>query len=118
MSIKKGSLIKIRIQLKDNFHIGPGKVLLLEKINETGSISKAAESMGLSYRKAWRLVNELNKYSIKKLVNAKPGGQGVRGAHLSEEAKKFIKLFKKIEKSFKVLTAKEKKDLEKIFGKI
>ena len=64
------------------------------------------------------LVNELNKYSIKKLVNAKPGGQGVRGAHLSEEAKKFIKLFKKIEKSFKVLTAKEKKDLEKIFGKI
>ena len=65
MSIKKKSLIKIRIQLKDNFYIGPGKVLLLEKINETGSISKAAESIGLSYRKAWRLVNELNKYSIK-----------------------------------------------------
>ena len=59
ISIKKESIIKIRIQLKRNFYVGPGKVLLLEKINETGSISKAAESMGLSYRKAWRLVNEL-----------------------------------------------------------
>ena len=118
MTIKKKSLIKIRIQLKSDFHIGPGKVLLLEKINETGSISKAASSMGLSYRKAWRLINELNKRSKKKIVHAKSGGKGVRGSQLSEDGKTFINIFKKIENNLTILTKKEKKDLEKIFGKI
>lgn len=118
MTIKKNNLIKIRIQLKDNSHIGPGKVLLLEKIEETGSLSRAAKSMGISYRKAWRLINELNNSSIKKLVHAKPGGEGVRGSQLSEEGKDFIRLFRKIENNLTLITEKEKKDLEKIFGKI
>ena len=118
MNIKKNNLIKIRIQLKNNFHIGPGKVLLLEKIEETGSLSKAAKSMGLSYRKAWRLINELNNSSIRKLVYAKSGGKGVRGSQLSEEGKDFIRLFKKIENNLTLITEKEKKDLEKIFGKL
>ena len=118
MNINKKGLIKIRIQLKENLYIGPGKILLLEKINDKGSISKAAESIGLSYRKAWRLINELNNSSVKKLVFAKSGGEGVRGTELTLEGKNLIRLFRKIEKNLNKISPKEKKDLEKIFGKL
>ena len=118
MNINKKNLIKIRIQLKNNLNIGPGKVLLLEKIEETGSISKAANEIGLSYRKAWRLINELNNLSIKKLVHAKAGGKGVRGSQLTTEGKSFIRLYRKIETKLKKITLKEKNDLEKLFGEI
>ena len=117
MSIDK-NIIKIRIQIKKNFYVGPGKILLLEKIREKGSIYKAAESIGLSYKKAWKLIDELNRYSSKKLVDAKPGGKGVRGSQITNEGKVFIKLFRNIEKKLTKLTTREKKDLENLFGDI
>ena len=113
MSIDK-NIIKIRIQIKKNFYVGPGKILLLEK----RSIYKAAESIGLSYKKAWKLIDELNRYSSKKLVDAKPGGKGVRGSQITNEGKVFIKLFRNIEKKLTKLTTREKKDLENLFGDI
>ena len=118
MNTKKNNLIKIRIQIKSNFYIGPGKVLLLEKISEKGSISQAAKSIGLSYKKAWKLIDELNKYSSKKLVHAKAGGRGVRGSQLTNEGKAFIKGFRKIETKLMKLTIQEKKDLENLFDNI
>ena len=118
MNIEIKNLIKIRIQLKAKLYIGPGKILLLEKISKTGSISKAANEIGLSYRKAWRLIDELNKASLRMLVIAKSGGKGVRGSQLTSEGKEFIRIFRKIEKKLQILTDKEKKDLEKLFGKI
>ncbi len=110
--------IKIKIQVTKSLQVGPGKILLLERIGKTGSISKAAKSIGLSYRKAWKLVNELNNYSVKKLVYAKAGGEGVRGSKLSEDGKEFIKIYRKIQNKLNKLTIKEKKDLEKLFDNI
>ena len=118
MGINSKKLIKIRIQLQDKLHVGPGKVLLLEKIDQTGSISKAAKNIGLSYRKAWRLIDELNNSSLKKLVNAKAGGKGIRGSQLTNEGKNFVKIYRKIESKLNALTLQEKKDLEKLFGDI
>lgn len=118
LNTKKKNLIKIRIQIKNNFYVGPGKILLLEKVNQKGSISKAAESIGLSYKKAWKLINELNNHSSKKLVDAKSGGKGVRGSQLTPEGKIFIKIFRNIENKLTKLTIKEKKDLESLFGDI
>ena len=118
MNTNRNNLIKIRLQLKKNFHVGPGKILLLEKIDKTGSISKAANEIGLSYRKAWRLINELNTLALKELVLAKSGGKGVRGTQLTQEGKNLIKLFRKIESKLTILTVKEKNDLEKLFGNI
>ena len=118
LNTNKKKLIKIRIQIKNEFYIGPGKILLLEKIGEKGSISKAAESIGLSYKKAWKLIDELNRYSSKKLVYAKSGGKGVRGAQLTNEGKVFIKIFRDIESKLTKLTIKEKKDLESLFSDI
>ena len=118
MNTNKKNLIKIRIQIKNEFYIGPGKILLLEKIGEKGSISKAAESIGLSYKKAWKLIDELNRHSSKKLVYAKSGGKGVRGSQLTNEGKTFIKIFRNIESKLTKLTIKEKKDLESLFSDI
>ena len=52
------------------------------------------------------------------LVVIKSGGKGVRGSQLTSEGKEFIRIFRKIEKKLQILTDKEKKDLEKLFGKI
>ena len=92
--------------------------LYLEKIGEKGSISKAAESMGLSYKKAWKLIDELNTHSSKKLVYAQSGGKGVRGSQLTQEGKIFIAIFRNIENKLTNLTIKEKKDLESLFSNI
>jgi molybdate transport system regulatory protein len=116
LNTNKKNLIKIRIQIKNEFYIGPGKILLLEKIGEKGSISKAAESIGLSYKKAWKLIDELNRHSSKKLVYAKSGGKGVRGSQLTNEGEIFIKIFRNIESKLTKLTIKEKKDLESLFS--
>ena len=118
LNTNKKNLIKIRIQIKNDFYIGPGKILLLEKIGEKGSISKAAESIGLSYKKAWKLIDELNRHSSKKLVYAKSGGKGVRGSQLTNEGEIFIKIFRNIESKLTKLTIKEKKDLESLFSNI
>ena len=118
LNTNKKNLIKIRIQIKNEFYIGPGKILLLEKIGEKGSISKAAESIGLSYKKAWKLIDELNRHSSKKLVYAKSGGKGVRGSQLTNEGEIFIKIFRNIESKLTKLTIKEKKDLESLFSDI
>ena len=56
---------------------------------------KLQKVLGLSYKKAWKLIDELNKYSSKKLVHAKSGGRGVRGSQLTNEGKAFIKILEK-----------------------
>jgi molybdate transport system regulatory protein len=53
--------VSIRIELESGGRIGPGKIALLEAIRETGSITAAAQSMQMSCRRAWLLVDELNK---------------------------------------------------------
>ena len=65
-----------------------------------------------------KLIDELNRYSSKKLVYAKPGGKGVRGSQLTNEGKTFIKIFRNIESKLTKLTIKEKKDLESLFSDI
>jgi len=53
--------VSIRIDLEKGGRIGPGKIALLEAISKTGSITAAARSMNMSYRRAWLLVDEINK---------------------------------------------------------
>nr|WP_267956747.1 winged helix-turn-helix domain-containing protein [Halomonas sp. MCCC 1A17488] len=63
--------------------IGPGKVQLLEAIAATGSISAAARQMGMSYRRAWLLVDTMNQCFKEPLVNTATGGKGGGGASLT-----------------------------------
>ena len=67
---------RIRILIGASIALGPGKASLLEAISQTGSISKAAKSMGMSYRRAWTLVDAMNRDFVSPLVESSAGGRG------------------------------------------
>lgn len=73
--------------------LGYGRIILLERIREHGSISQAAKSMKMSYRHAWELVDSMNRQSSKPVVAAATGGRKGGGARLTEEGQKVIALF-------------------------
>lgn len=74
---------RIRILIGAAVAIGPGKAALLEAITKTGSISAAAREMGMSYRRAWSLVDRMNTDFTGALVEKVAGGRGGGGAQLS-----------------------------------
>ena len=72
--------LTIRLDFDETRRLGPGKVALLESIDETGSISAAGRAHAMSYRKAWLLVEEMNRMFASPLVAARPGGVKGGGA--------------------------------------
>jgi molybdate transport system regulatory protein len=97
-------MTKARVQLhlriiKGNRRaIGPGKIALLEAIRDTGSISAAARKLGMSYRRAWVLVDDLNRRLSKAVVETAPGGKSGGGTTLSPTGRKLIVLYRDIER--------------------
>jgi molybdate transport system regulatory protein len=81
----------------DRIALGPGKVDLLEEIDRSGSISKAARELGLSYRRAWNLVDTMNKSFKSSLVEGSAGGKKGGGAHLTTLGKKMAKTYRTME---------------------
>ncbi len=75
---------KLRILLGAEIAIGPGKADLLDAVARTGSISAAAREMGMSYRRAWLLVDTMNRCFKAPLVAASKGGSGGGGARITE----------------------------------
>ncbi|KKB12105.1 ModE family transcriptional regulator [Devosia geojensis] len=74
----------LRVTLTETAYIGPGRADLLEGIAETGSISAAGKRMGMSYKRAWSLVQALNEGFGAPLVEASRGGAAQGGAHLTD----------------------------------
>src|SRR5260370_19547801 len=72
--------VEVSIVFESGARIGPGKARLLESIRETGSISAAARDMGMSYKRAWLLLDSMNQAFTEPVVTAAPGGAGGRGA--------------------------------------
>ena len=77
--------------------IGPGKAELIERIAQTGSISAAARAMGMSYRRAWQLVEALNRDFQKPVVLTAIGGQRGGGARVTPFGEEILALFRKME---------------------
>jgi molybdate transport system regulatory protein len=75
----------LRVTLSDDFYVGPGRADLLEGIAETGSIAAAGKRMGMSYKRAWSLVQALNEGWGTPLVITARGGAGQGGASLSDD---------------------------------
>ena len=82
--------LKLKLQLmhQGEIALGPGKAELLDAIEATGSISAAARSMGMSYRRAWLLVDAMNRCFAEPLVETHPGGGKQAGAQLTEAGKR------------------------------
>lgn len=89
---------KIRILLGSAIAIGPGKAALLEAIENTGSISAAARQMNMSYRRAWLLVDTMNRCFRKPLVDASTGGSGGGGARVTDLGRDVLQRYRLMEK--------------------
>jgi len=74
---------RLRILKGDEIAVGPGKVDLLDAIEATGSITSAAKALGMSYRRAWLLVDTMNRCFARPLVEAEAGGKRGGGARLT-----------------------------------
>ncbi len=84
---------RVWIEGPDGTFLGYGRVVLLERIREHGSISAAARSMEMSYRHAWRLVDSMNRQSRTPVVRMSTGGRGGGGASLTEAGERAVAVF-------------------------
>lgn len=80
----KPPTLRIRVVFGDNEWIGPGKAELLDRIARTGSIAAAGREMGMSYKRAWMLIETLNSMFAEPVVQSTRGGPGGGGAVLTE----------------------------------
>jgi molybdate transport system regulatory protein len=99
--------LRFRLLLDNEHAIGPGKTDLLEAIAATGSISAAARRMGMSYKRAWQLVDELNASFALPLVSTSKGGERGGGAELTETGKAVLEAYRAIEHKAQRLLAPE-----------
>jgi molybdate transport system regulatory protein len=81
----------------DGLILGPGKVDLIEAIGRTGSISAASREMGMSYRRAWLLVEALNRMFARPLIVAATGGRRGGGAQVTELGQGVAAAYRRIE---------------------
>ena len=108
-------------QIKTSFWIevegkrcfGKGKMQLLELIEKTGSINKAAKEMKMSYKKAWTMIAELNEQFPSPMVITQSGGKEGGGSIITEEAKILMQYYSDLILRFEKFTEQETKNLNK-----
>ncbi|MEO6093781.1 MAG: LysR family transcriptional regulator [Novosphingobium sp.] len=91
--------LKLKLQLVcgDTYAIGPGKADVLAAIEREGSISAAGRALGMSYRRIWLLVDEMNRCFHDRLVDTIAGGSRDRGAHLTDTGHAALAAFRNLE---------------------
>jgi len=89
--------LRLRLQFGPGVMFGPGKADLLEGIRETGSIAAAGRRMGMSYKRAWTLVETLNAAFAEPLVASARGGSGGGGAGLTEAGETALARYRALE---------------------
>ena len=86
--------LSIRIDLPGGGRFGPGKAALLDAISESGSLNKAAVQLGMSYPRAKKLVEEMNRDFSSPLVSSSQGGIGGGGSQLTATGSEVLKLYR------------------------
>lgn len=104
--------IVLRIDFDDSRAIGPGKVRLLELVGETGSISAAGRAMGMSYRRAWLLIDALNQTFRSPVVATRGGGVGGGGADLTPFGAALVASYRTMERETRDALARHLAELE------
>lgn len=104
--------ISLRIDLDPEGRVGPGKIDLLEKIASFGSISAAGRAMDMSYRRAWELVEELNRTFGRAVVESHSGGKRGGGASLTPFGLTLIARYRAIERAAREAAAPHLKALQ------
>jgi molybdate transport system regulatory protein len=92
-----GHRLSIRLDLACGARVGPGKVRLLEEIGRCGSISAAGRVLKMSYRRAWELVEDLNRHLGTPVIATAAGGSGGGGAKLTPAGAALVAEYRAIE---------------------
>lgn len=107
--MRDGESGDLRVILRFDFppdeRLGRGKMMLLEKIRETGSISAAGRSMDMSYRRAWLLVDAMNRMFSAPVVESQRGGKQGGGALVTSFGEELLKRFRGMEEKTKAALA-------------
>lgn len=91
--------IRLRIDLGPTISVGPGKIVLLEQIARTGSLSQAARELGMSYRRAWQLLDELNHSFAEAVATTSVGGAGGGGVKVSAFGAELVAAYRDVERA-------------------
>jgi molybdate transport system regulatory protein len=84
---------RLRLKADDKLILGPGRLQILRGVEETGSIAAAARTMGMSYRRAWLLIDDINHCFQQPLVESVSGGKRGGGAQVTELGKQIMALY-------------------------
>ncbi|MDA8092716.1 MAG: LysR family transcriptional regulator [Betaproteobacteria bacterium] len=108
--------VAVRLLFGQATAIGPGKADLLEAISQTGSISAAARAMAMSYRRAWLLVDTLNRSFRARLVETAAGGSRGGGARVTELGMEILRRYRLIERKATACVAPDIADLQRLMA--
>ena len=89
--------LTVRVDFGADRALGPGKIRLLEAVKNFGSISQAGRSLEMSYRRAWLLIDDMNRCFREPVVAAQPGGAQGGGAALTPFGEQVIERYRAIE---------------------
>jgi molybdate transport system regulatory protein len=98
MTSMSAPVIRFRIDFANNCYVGPGKIDLLEAIHRSGSLSQAARDLGMSYRRAWLLVDSLKSSFRESVTIAETGGKGGGGVTLTQFGRQLIRSYRALER--------------------
>jgi|SRR5579862_1973376 len=98
MSVQPKANFRFRIVKGDAIAVGPGKIDLLEAIDAAGSITAAARELGMSYRRAWLLIDTMNQCFARPVVEAEVGGKRGGGTRLTKIGRDVVARYRRIER--------------------
>ncbi len=96
-TVPQAGALSIRVDLPAGTRIGPGKIALLEAIAATGSISAAGRALGMSYKRAWDLLEALNRACEVPVAAASPGGRAGGGTVLTAAGTELVRQYRALE---------------------
>ncbi|MGC1387706.1 MAG: LysR family transcriptional regulator [Steroidobacteraceae bacterium] len=99
-------IVRFRIDFSQYSSVGPGKIRLLEAIRDSGSLSQGARNIGMSYRRAWLLVESLKQSFREPVTMASTGGKDGGGMLVTEFGGALIKSYRELERDFATLAAR------------
>jgi molybdate transport system regulatory protein len=108
--------IRLHIHLGEAHSLGPGKISLLEAVREHGSISAAARAMGMAYRHAWELIDDLNQGFDAPVVETASGGRSGGGARITPFGEELIRRYRATEQATRRIVDRELAALERQAG--
>jgi molybdate transport system regulatory protein len=115
-NMKSKVQFRLRIYRDDAIAIGPGKIAVLEAVAETGSISAAARLLGMSYRRAWMLIDEMNQALASPAVNTAAGGSRGGGTALTQVGEDIVKHYRAIENAARLAAAADIRALTRLLA--